>query len=243
MDIHAIQLKPSAVARALGAAALLVVLLSTAFQAVKYLTGHNELMGLLAFTYVDDEQNLPTLFSVLLLALASLCLVFACVLARKQKSPDSWRWALLALGFLYLAFDEGLSLHEKLGPMIRAVLGRGEESESSTTYWWIRGLVAAGVLMLLFWGFLRRLPARTRFHFLLGGALYLVGAVVLDILGIKWADAHTEHNPTYVLLATVEESLEMAGVIVLIYGVLAYIAESCGEVRFQLGKSGEKARS
>ncbi len=148
------------------------------------------------------------------------------MLARKQKSPDYWRWALLSMGFLYLAFDEGLSLHERLGPLLRKLLGRGEESESSTTYWWIRGLVAAAVLMLLFWGFLRRLPARTRFQFLLGGALYLVGAVVLDILGIKWADAHTEHNPTYVLLATVEESLEMAGVIVLIYGVLAYLAET-----------------
>ena len=236
--LSTIVFKPSAVARVLGAVALFFVVLSTAGQLVKYLTGHDELMGLLSLTYVDDEWNLPTLFSVLLLALASLVLAVVSVLARRQKDRDSWRWALLCFGFLYLAFDEGLALHERLGVPLRALLGQSGKSEP-TSYLVIRGLIAAVVLGLLFFGFLRRLPARTRFAFLLGGALYLGGAVVVDALGVKWVVAHTEQNLTFVFIATVEESCEMAGVIVFIYALLRYLADTYGEVRFLLGERRE----
>ena len=241
-NLSTIVFKPSAVARVLGAVALFFVVLSTAGQLVKYLTGHDELMGLLSLTYVDDEWNFPTLFSVLLLAVASLFLAVVSVLARKQKDPDTWRWAVLSFGFLYLAFDEGLALHERLGDVLRALLGQSAESELPTSYLVIRGLIAAVILGLLFSGFLRRLPARTRFSFLFGGALYLGGAVVIDILGAKWVVAHTEQNLTFVFIATVEEICEMAGVILFIYALLRYLADTYGEVRFLLGERSEAAR-
>jgi hypothetical protein len=229
-----------AVAWVLGAVAGFFVLISTAGQLVKYLTGHDELMGLLELTYVDDEVNFPTLFSVLLLAIASLCLAVVTALARAQKSRDAWRWAILGLGFLYLAFDEGISLHERLNAPVRALLGRGEDSPTPIGYWIVRGLVAAIVLIMLFWGFLRRLPPRTMRLFLLAGSSYLFGAAVLDTLGVRWGRAHGEHNAAYVTMATVEESLEMAGVIVFIYAVLDYLGRRYGEIRIRLGERAEK---
>lgn len=228
---------------ALAAAAGFFVLSSTAGQLVKYLTGHDEVMGLLELTYVDDERNFPTLFSTLLLAFASLCLAAVTALARTQKSRDTWRWATLCLGFLYLAFDEGIALHERLSGPVRALLGRGGESQTPLAYWIIRGLIAALVLVVLFGGFLRRLPARTRSLFLLAGACYFAGAAVLDTLGVLWARAHGEHNPPYVAMATVEESLEMAGVIVFIYAILDYLARTSGEVRFRLNGGVAKGTS
>jgi hypothetical protein len=212
------------------------VLVSTGFQLVKYLTGHDELMGLLELTYVDDEVNFPTLFSVLLLAIASLCLAAVTILARAEKSRDTWRWAILGLGFLYLAFDEGISLHERLNAPIRALLGRAEDSATPIGYWIVRGLIAAVVLAALFWGFLRRLPDRTRRLFILSGACYLVGAAVLDTLGVRWGRAHGEYNAVYVAMATLEESLEMAGVILFIYAVLEYIGRIYGDVRLVVGE-------
>ncbi len=191
-------------------------------------------MGLLELTYVDDEVNFPTLLSVLLLAMASLCLLVVTVLARAEKSRDAWRWAILCLGFLYLAFDEGISLHERLSGPVRALLGRGDDSPTPIAYWVIRGLVAAAVLVVLFWGFLRRLPARTRWLFLVAGACYLGAATVLDTLGVRWGRTHGEHNAAYVTLATFEESLETAGVILFIYAILDYLARRYGEVRFRL---------
>ena len=106
-----------------------------------------------------------------------------------------------------------------------------------------RGLVAAVVLGLVFFGFLRRLPARTRFAFLLRGALYLGGAVGIDTLGVRWVMAHTEQNLTFVFIATVEEICEMAGVILFIYALLRYLADTYGEVRFLLSAPSEDARS
>jgi len=228
-------LKPTTVARVLAAAALLFVLVSTAGQLVKFLTGHNEMMGLLSLTYVDDERNLPTLFSALLLAVASAALALAAAMARKHRAPDTPRWAILALGFLYLAFDEGVALHERMRTLLALLLGRSAESETPEAYWVIRALAAVAVLVLLFGKFLLRLPARTRYTFVIAGALYFAGAAGLDILGLHWGKAHGRQNLTYVFLATLEETLEMAGVIVMIYGVLAYVRDTWGEVRLTFG--------
>lgn len=240
MEINQILLKPSAVARALGAAAFLLVLVSTAGQLVKFLTGHDELLGLISLTFVDEEQNVPTLFSALLWAFAALCSAVVTVLARKRKAPDVWRWAVLSMGFLYIAFDEGLALHERLRVPLSALLGSGELDRS---YLAIRGLAAAVVLTLLFWGFLRRLPAKTRFTFVAAAFLFLGGAVGFDLVGAHHAESHGGNNSTYAMIATVEESLEMAGVIVLIYGLLTYLAENYKEVRFRLDASEESSRS
>ena len=228
-------------ARVLGACAGFFVLLSTAGQLVRYLTGHDEMMGLLALTYVDDERNFPTLFSVLLLVLASLVLAVVTALARAEKSRDAWRWGVLCLGFLYLAFDEGIALHERLNAPVRALLGLGQGGEEKTpiVYWVLRGLIAVVVLVVLFWGFLRRLPARTRSLFLVAGACYMAGAALLDTLGVRWARVHGEYNALYVTMATVEESLEMAGVIVFIYALLDYLALKHGGIRFRLKEAGD----
>ena len=53
MAIHQIRLNPSAVARALGAIAFLLVLASIGGQLTKYLPGHKPIYGLVNLTYVD----------------------------------------------------------------------------------------------------------------------------------------------------------------------------------------------
>jgi len=232
IHITPILLKPSAVARALAAFAFLVVLVSTVGQLIKFLTGHDELMGLLSLTFVDDENNIPTLFSVLLLALAALCVALVAVLAKKHGAPDVWRWALLSAGFLYLAFDDGLSLHERLRVPIRALLGISSFS-TSYSYWILRGLAVVLFLIAVFGKFLRRLPAKTRYTFLLAALLYLGGAVGFDLIGMAYSRVHGG-NLMYSMIATVEESLEMAGVILFIYAILAYIAETYQEVRLRV---------
>ncbi len=234
-ELRPLVLEPAAVARALALAALLFVLVSTVGQLVKFLTGHDEVMGLVSLTYVDHEGNLPTVFSALLLAAASAALTLAAATAWRNRAPDVSRWAILALGFLYLAFDEGAALHERLRAPLFAFLGHSAEAEGSEAYWVIRALGAMAVLVLVFGKFLLRLPVRTRRTFVIGGALYFAGAAGLDIVGRLWALSHGVQNLTYVFFATLEESLELAGVIVLIYGVLAYVGETWGEIRLTIG--------
>ena len=73
--------------------------------------------------------------------------------------------------------------------------------------------------------FLRALPVRTRWLFILSGAIYVGGAV-----GVEWATIWYEDNDqldtlAYNLWNAVEEFMEMAGVILFIYTLLRHIAE------------------
>ena len=47
-------------------------------------------------------------------------------------------------------------------------------------------------------------------------------------------ELHGRDNLTYSMMVTVEESLEMGGVILFIWALLVYIADNYKEVRFEL---------
>jgi hypothetical protein len=70
---------------------------------------------------------------------------------------------------------------------------------------------------------------------MIAAALYIGGAVGLELVGGRYAEMHGLKNLTYSMIATAEETLEMAGVIVFIYALLRYIADNYIEVRFQIG--------
>ena len=53
--------------------------------------------------------------------------------------------------------------------------------------------------------------------------MFLSGAIGLELVGGAYVAAHGAINMSYVLIATVEETLEMVGAAVLLYGLLAYI--------------------
>jgi hypothetical protein len=230
------------VARVLGAAAVFLVLVSTAAYVFRFVTGHDEVMGLLSLAYVDRERNFPTLFSVLILGFAGLIAAVVAALARRSRATDVSRWITLSIGFLYLAFDEGLSLHERLSIPVRELVGTGFLGFSHT-FWAIPVLAVVVMLGIYFLPFLQRLPAKTRWTFLLAGTLYVGGAVGIELLSGNYWETVGKDDLTYALIATVEESLEMAGIIVFIYGLLAYLADTHGEVRFLLAKPREDARS
>ena len=233
MAVTALVLKPAAVARALAAVALVLVLLSVAFQLVKFVGGHDEAMGLVALTNLDNERNIPTLYSSLILALASVCCGVAAAMVRKNQMADVSRWVVLAAGFLYLAFDESLSLHERLSAPLQRLIGT-RMFGFHHDYWTLAAIAGLVVLGLFYLGFLRRLPGRTRWLFLLAGAVYIGGAVVVEYFSGEYADVYGE-KLGYNMVATLEESMEMGGVILFIYAVLDYLARTFGEVRFQLG--------
>lgn len=232
MAINQIILKPWAVARAWGVVAFLLVLASIGGQLFKYLTGHDYVYGLVPLFDVDVEKNIPTLLSVFLLSFAALLLLVITVLDKQQKAPDVSRWAILSFGFLLMAIDEAWSFHEMLNMPVRGLLGDGNLGIFYFA-WVIPGVAIVPVLALFFLRFLLRLPARTRFTFLVAATLFIGGAIGFELIGGRYAELYGTENITYSLLATVEESLEMAGNIVFIYALLEYIAGQYKEVRFQ----------
>ena len=231
MAINQIILNPSAIARALGAMAFLLVLASTGGQLTKYLTGHDHVL-LVRLFYVDAERNIPTFFSVLLLLFAAQLLTVITVLKNKHRDPDRSRWAILSFGFLFMAADEGFSLHEKLIVPVRGLLGDGTFGIFYYA-WVIPGIAVVLVLALSFLKFLLHLPPKTRSTFLVAATLFIGGALGIELIGGRYVELHNENNLTYSMIVTVEESLEMTGVIVFIYALLKYIADNYKEVRLR----------
>lgn len=213
--------------------ALLLVLASITGQLTKYVSGHDFVYGLIPLFDVDHENNIPTFFSASLLLLAALLLALITALKKAVHAPYEFQWALLSFTFLYMAIDEAASIHELLIVPMRNLLGQ-QAGGIFFFAWVIPGIAVAMVFGLSYLKFLLHLPAKTRWRVIIAATLYLGGAIGMELIGGHYADLHGMNNLTYSITTTVEESLEMAGVIAFIYALLNYSADNYKEVRLRL---------
>jgi hypothetical protein len=234
MISNQISLNPFKIARALGTVAFFLVLASIAGQLMFYKTG-NKFYGLVLLFDVDAECNIPTFFSMLLLLLAALLLSVITLLERKQTASHVLHWAILSFGFLFMAIDEVVAIHERLVNPLRRMLGPGNPGVFNFA-WVIPGISLVLILALFFLKFWLRLPVKTRLTFLVASATYIGGCIGFELIGGHFAKLHGIHNFAYSVLTTVEESLEMAGVIFFIWGLLVYLADNYKEVQFRLNE-------
>lgn len=224
----------------LPSAALIILLASIAVALAGYFVGFDsKIVDKMAKAFsVDRELNVPAFFSMLILVIASALLAIIAYFKSRQHAPYRWHWAILALGFLYMAFDEIGEVHEKLIEPMRAALG-GKDLGVFYFAWVVPAIALVGALGFLFLRFWWRLPVRTRALFLIAGCLYLGGAIGVELLDGKYAEIYGKKNLTYMLMSNAEESLEIAGVIAFIYALLDYLANHYKsiELRFTSTKS------
>jgi hypothetical protein len=239
MTSHPISLNPGLVARTLGILAFFLVVASIAGQLISYITGDDRLYGFVSLFNVDAEHNIPTFFTVFLLLSAALLLSVITVLERNRRASHVLHWAILSFGFLLMAIDELVSIHERLIKPIRKLLGDGNLG----VFYFAWVILGIALILFLAWFFLRfwlRLPAKTRLTFFMAAVIYIGGSIGFEMIGGRYAELHGLEDLTYKMIATAEESLEMAGIILFIRGLLAYIAENHREVRFRFDGSGKE---
>ena len=93
-------------------------------------------------------------------------------------------------------------------------------------------------LGLLFLKFLARLPCPTRWSFVLGGIVFLSGAAGLEMAGGQystqgWAiDGSDKVDFHYALIITLEEPLEMLGIVIFFYALMRYYLKEITEHAF-----------
>ena len=170
---------------------------------------------LITMADVDAERTYPTWFQVVVLGLASAALWTVAKQVRMHGLPGHVAWRLLAAVFLYLSADEGLRLHDRArGPLSRLNLG------GVLYFSWVLVavplLVVLGVVLL---PWLRALPRPTLTRFMIAGAVYVGGAVGLEMIGGALYESGSGDSLPYVLGATLEETMEMVGVALLFLGV------------------------
>jgi len=234
MKMNQISLKPSTIARILGAVACLLVLASIGGQFSKYVLWHDIPKRLVRIFDLDKENNFPTFFSVLLLIFSSLLLAIITLINRKKRTVHVLNWAILSSGFMFLAYDEAFQVHEKLIKPIRILLG-GDNLGVFYYAWVIPGIALVLVLALFFLRFMLHLPTKTRLSFLVAVILFIGGAIGFELIGGRYAELNGPKNLMYSMIVTIEESLEMGGLIVFIWALLRYCADNYKEVRFWFG--------
>ncbi|WP_160148488.1 hypothetical protein [[Leptolyngbya] sp. PCC 7376] len=201
-------------------------------QAMYYLPHHNSIQYILStMFYVDREHNVPTTFASLLLLFAAI-LLFTIALNQVKKKLAASHWFVLACGFAFMSIDEMFSLHERLIQPTHNLLTGLLNVEHLGLFrfaWVIPGIVLVMLLIPYFWNFVMELPRHTRRNFIMSAAIFLAGAIGTELIGGYFFELYGVDNFAYSMIATVEESLEMTGVILFIHGLMSFIAESKSE--------------
>ena len=207
----------------------LLIIASVAGQIMKYIFGHPTVYGLVHLFNVNREQNIPTLFNVLLLISCSVLLSLIFYLHRKQVAGLKMYWATLAIGFVYMAIDEFAQLHENIGISFIPLIG--DHSHGFLYYSWVVPAFALIIFLALFFSnFLFKLPKTTCVSFIIAGIIYLTGLLGIEMLGGYYHELHGNENLTYSLISTLEESLEMLGLILFIRALLDYLSAHFSEI-------------
>jgi len=239
ITFNQLSINPSSIARLLGIAAFSLIFASIGVHLLSYYTGiaeHKFYYKLISFFDVDVEQNIPTFFSMLLLFFATLLLLVITLLERKRSAPHVIQWAILAFTFFYMTIDEITSFHEILASPIRMLLGN--DNLGIFYYAWVipyLALVIALAIILL--KFFLHLDSKIKLTFLIAAILYVGGALGFELIGGRYYELHSGNDLTYRMYVNIEESLEMSGSIVFIWGLLKYIAEKYGAVQFLFDKT------
>lgn len=172
---------------------------------------------------MDHERTLPTFYSAVALLYAAGLLGLIAHLKSEIRDQYRIQWRILSVVFIFLALDEALVLHERL-----------ITHKISWTLPYAILLMVFGAYLL---GFLISLPPATRWRFILAGAIFVIGAMGMEIPG-GYVYARYKANFLYVVLVTIEEFMEMTGIAFFTYALALYINQEFPVLSFQLSADG-----
>lgn len=185
----------------------------------KLLTDGN-LFGLGPLFDLKAEQNIPTFFSGLLLILNAGLFAATWMLFRRFSGRE-YAWLGFSALFLFLAFDELFQVHEQLiEPMRNTMDATGIFYFAWVLVYGVAVLAIAALFLPRWW----RLEPRSRWWLAASGVVYLTGAIAFEMAGGAVYEASGgQGGAVYALFYTVEETLEMVGLVMLTYTLLNLI--------------------
>lgn len=128
---------------------------------------------------------------------------------------------LLGLVSIFLSLDKSVQIHERL-TKFTAPKFKFLESAFITFAWVIPYTILFLVVAVYFLKFVLALPNKTRKLFIASGILFIGGALGFEFIE-SYVVSHSGFNQVYWWLATIEEVMEITGVIVLVYALFDYM--------------------
>ena len=141
-----------------------------------------------------------------------------------------WHWRALSLIFMYLSLDEEACIHEQANKFGHALHASG----LFYFVWVVPAALLVSIFVLAYLKFLAHLSFRDRWLFVIAGAIYVGGALGVEMLGGAYVSHYGEmlegaQGITYAVITTIEEFMEMAGILVFIYVLLAHLHAQVSE--------------
>lgn len=192
--------------------------------------GWSRTSGILRQFDLNGEGNLAAWYESLVLFVAA-AVALAIYLAHQGRHPLAARWGVLAGLLGLMAVDEAAQLHD----MATGPLRRGLELEPGALYfaWVIPALVILTGAAIYLFPLMRALPTQARSRLLLAMGVYVGGALVIEMIsGFAVAEGHdTAH---YYAVITLEETLELAGAVLLVAALMAFLRSLRPTISIQL---------
>ena len=184
---------------------------------------------------LDSELSFPTYFSSFILLFSAFLL--AVIAGIKQRAKDSYtlHWVFLAIICLFMSLDETVTLHEYFIKLLRSAY-----NPTGVFYfaWVIIAIPIVIIIAAAYRKFILHLPTNSRILFLTSAGLYLTGAIGLEMVGGWYYSMNGSQTLSYIFVSSMEETLEIAGILTLIHALLRYIGSHFPEVRFRLSDPG-----
>ncbi len=215
--------------RALTLGAVLLIALHSIVLVIYFQIGDPTRFDFIRLIDLDYEGNIPTLFSSLLFLLNGGLFYLAFTDTRQAGRKFASYWLGLAIIFIFLGFDEGTRLHEEIGDLFENIV----VAEGLLYFPWVIPYSIAFVLLtILYLRFYLSLSRDLQIRLALCAVVFLSGAIGVEIFSAREAETAGTSSISYSILYTIEESLEMAGLILLVDTLLRRLARQPGNFQF-----------
>jgi hypothetical protein len=223
-SVQEITLSRPRLAVGLGVGLSLVSFAGLLAEILKSALNLKEDRGLVPIFSMSYEQNVPTWYSSLLLFSTGALLFLIGADAKKSRAAFATHWYALGVGFFCISMDEVASLHEYAGWLrLGGVLYFS---------WVIPAAIVVALVGLSYLRFLKHLDPKTRLRFLIAGAIYVGGAVGMELPLGYWTERAGTNNLVYGLIDWVEESMEILGVTLFLLALVDHLRARDVRLRF-----------
>ena len=173
---------------------------------------------LLEIFNLNEEQNIPALYSAAILLFCSVIIYYISLNKKNPRDRYYRHWLWLSIIFFYLSLDEAISIHENL--QVRFLLEKEDILYHDS--WVIVFSILVAIFIFTYRRFLLHLPWKTRRMFIISGFIYIFGCMGMEVVGSFTQEFYGKASMVHAMATTIEEFLEMMGIVVFINTLLSY---------------------
>jgi hypothetical protein len=164
-----------------------------------------DLVDLFSLSY---EENIPTWLSAGLHATSAILLALIASGKQQTGAPYVRHWWGLSVVFTYISIDELVQIHEEMSnwDINDLFVDLVPDSLAGALYfsWVIPAAIMVSIFVLSYVRFLIHLPRITSVRFIRAGAVFVGGALGIELFLGYWTDLYGRSNLGYALIDWVE---------------------------------------